>query len=166
MSGFQQAYLVAMVLLAYPAWRAGNRYVCAVLWANFIAILAACLAADLAMIDANSRFGYFLVIDLCAGAALVVRPGMGRVVSIGYAFTVPLYLLIISGFLTQDDAPVALICFQAAIQLGVLGLGSFGGNGGGGGRRLPSREVSLAIPQRGAAMAGGPISAATCDGQG
>lgn len=165
MNGFQVAYLLALAALTCPAWN-GQRYALLCLWGNMLAMLAASLALDLGAMDRNAASITMMMIDLSTGVALAMRPGLSRVIAAGYAVTIPLYVPMISGFFTRMAEPFTIIYVVSAAQIVVFGLGSFGGNGGGGGRRLPSRKVSLAIPQRGAAMAGGPISAVTCDGQG
>ena len=165
MNQFQAAYLLALIALTYPAWK-GQRYALLCLWGNMLAMLAASLALDLGAIDRNAASVTMMMIDLSTGVALAMRPGLSRVIAAGYAVTIPLYVPMISGLFTRMTEPFTIIYVVSVAQIVVFGLGTFGGNGGGGGRRLHSREVSLAIPQRGAAMAGGPISAATCDGQG
>ena len=164
MNQYQTAYLLALVALTYPAW-GRQRYALGCLWFNMLAMLAASLALDLGALDRGDASITMMLIDLATGTALAMRPGLSRVVAAGYAVTIPLYVPMISGFFTRLPEPFILIYAVSAAQIGVLALGSFGDNGRGGGRRLHSREVSMAISQRGAAMAGGPISSVACNGQ-
>ena len=164
MNGFQVAYLLALIALTYPAW-GRQRYALGCLWFNLLAMLAASLAMDLGAMDWERSMLTMMLIDLSTGAALAMRTGLSRIIAAGYAITIPLYAPMISGLFTRLPDPFTLVYVVSAAQIGVLGLGTLGGNGRGGGRRLHSHQVSLAIPQRGAAMAGRPISAATCDGQ-
>ena len=164
MNLFQASYLVALVALTHPAW-GSQRYALACLWGNLVAMLGASLAMDLGALDRGDASIVMMLIDLSAGVALAMRPGLSRIIAVGYAVTIPLYVPMISGFFTRMAEPFTLIYAVSVAQIVVFGLGSLGGNGGGGGRRLPSHKVPLAISRRGAAMAGGPISAVACNGQ-
>jgi hypothetical protein len=156
--------LVALVALTYPAW-GRQRYALGWLWVNLVAMLAASFAMDLGALDRGNASIVMMMIDLTAGVALAMRAGLPRVIAAGYALTIPLYVPMISGFFTRMAEPFTIIYAVSVAQILVFGLGSLGGNGGGGGRRPHSHKVSMAIPQRGAAMAGGPISAVACNGQ-
>ncbi len=163
MNQYQAIYALALLALAVPAW-GRQRFVWACLWFNLLAMLTVCLAMDLGLNKDTSRLS-MIIVDLATGVALAMRPGLARVIAAGYAVTVPLYVPMISGFFTQADAGFTVIYIVASLQLGALAVGTFGGNGGGGGRRRFANPVSMAIPQRGAAMAGGPISSNHCNGQ-
>ena len=163
MNEFQQAYTVILLAMTIIAWRRQG-YVLTCLWVSLLTTLAVCLAMDMGLDKDTSRLS-MMIVDLATGVALAMRPGLARVIAAGYAVTVPLYVPAISGLFTRGDANFTVIYIVGALQLGALAVGSFGDNGRGGGRRLHSREVSMAIPQRGAAMAGGPISSVACNGQ-
>ena len=109
MSSFQIGYAIALLALTYPAARSGHLRVVLVLWANMLAILAIAGAWDLRMIGADDRFAYYMVVDLASGAALVIKPGLSRVVSIGYAATFPFYALRISDLFRLGLPPLAVI---------------------------------------------------------
>jgi len=159
MSSFQIGYAIALLALSYPAARAGHLRVVVVLWANMLAILAVAGAWDLRMIGADDRFAYYMVVDLASGAALVIRPGLSRVVAIGYAATFPFYALRISGLFTGDGPPLTVICAQAALQIGALAFGTFGDHSGGGKRRRSaSSRISLAPSRGGVSVLPGHVS--------
>lgn len=164
MNFFQASYLAALGALTYPAW-GRQRYALACLWGNMLAMLGASLALDLGALDRGNASIVMMMIDLTAGVALAMRTGLPRVIAAGYALTIPLYVPMISGFFTRMAEPFTVIYIVSALQIMVFGFGSLGGDGSGGGRRLPSHKVPLAISRRGAAMAGGPISAVACNGQ-
>jgi hypothetical protein len=133
-NSFQVAYLLALVALTYPAW-GWQRYALGCLWGNLLAMLAASLAMDLGALDRADASITMMLIDLSTGAALSMRPGLSRVIAAGYAVTVPLYVPAISGLFTRGDANFTIIYIVASLQLGALAVGSFGGFGGGSGRR-------------------------------
>ena len=165
MSSFQIGYAVALLALTYPAARSGHLRVVLVLWANMLAILAIAGAWDLRMIGADDRFAYYMVADLASGAALVIKPGLSRVVSIGYAATFPFYALRISDLFTGDGPPLTVICTQAALQIGALAFGTFGDHSGGGNRRrFAPRRVPLAISLGGDTVLPGHVSAHSGEG--
>lgn len=143
---FQSSYMVALFALAYPAWRAGHKRIVLVMLANMVAAFAIAGAWDLQLIGEDDRFAYYMVADMAAGAALVIRPGLSRVISIGYAATFPFYALRISDLFTGDGPPLTVICAQAALQIGALAIGTFGSSGGsGGGRRSRIRALPVAM---------------------
>lgn len=131
MNAAQIIYALALALIfaargpIFPAW---------VLLANMLATLAACLAMDLGALERDGATLTMMIIDLASGAALMQRPGLSRVVAVGYAATVPLYSLTIV-FEVQTDTTFAIVNGIAFIQLAVAGFGS-GGNGGGNRRRF------------------------------
>jgi hypothetical protein len=163
MNQFQQAYTVILLAMTLMAWRRQG-YVLTCLWASLLATLAVCLAMDMGLDKDTSRLS-MMIVDLTTGVALAMRPGLARIIAAGYAVTVPLYVPAISGLFTRGDENFTVIYIVAALQLGALAVGTFGSNGGGGSRRRFANPVSMAIPQRGAAMAGGPISSNHCNGQ-
>ena len=161
MSSFQIIYALALLALTYPGWQAGHCRVVLVLWANMLAILAIAGAWDLGLIGDLERFRYFLVIDLASGAALVIKPGLSRVVAIGYAVGFPFYIPLISDLFTEETKALTVICTQSALQIGALAFGSLGGNSGSGGRRnrrLLASRSSLASASGGVSLPGGAIS--------
>lgn len=162
MNEYQAFYALALLALAVPAW-GRQRFVWGCLAGNLAAMLAVCLAMDMGLDKDTSRLS-MMIVDLATGAALAMRPGLARIIAAGYAVTVPLYVPMISEFFTQSNAGFTVVYAVASLQLGALAVGTLGGIGGGGGRRRVANPVSMAVPQRGAAMAGGAISTVTCDG--
>jgi hypothetical protein len=160
---YQAIYAIALLALSIPAW-GRQRYALVCLVGNLVAMLAVCLAMDMGLDKDTSRLS-MMIVDLATGVALAMRPGLARVIAAGYAVTVLLYVPVIDGVFTLGEAGFAVIYAVSTAQIVVLGLGTFGGFGGGGSRRRFANPVSMAIPQRGAAMAGGPISSNHCNGQ-
>jgi hypothetical protein len=81
------------------------------------------------LLHRDNAIAAMLVTDLGAAAALITRPGLPRLVALGYAVTVPVYaadllLHIPSGTTWGILIPVAFA------QLGVVGFGGSGGIGG------------------------------------
>lgn len=159
MNQFQQAYTVALLIITLIAWRR-HGYVLICLWVSLLTTLAVCLAMDLGLDKDTSRLS-MMIVDLATGVALAMRPGLARVIAAGYAVTVPLYVPAISGLFTRGDANFTIIYIVGALQLGALAVGSLGGNGGGGGRRLPSHRVSMAITPGNGGVYSGALSAYT-----
>lgn len=155
---FQLAYAVALIALTYPAWRSGNGRIVAVIWANMAAIFAVAGAWDVGLIGDEARFRFYMTVDLASGAALIIRPGLSRVVAIGYAATFPFYIPLVSGFFTEQSPPIGVILAQSALQLGALGIGICGGHGGsGGGRNRSRRGLRHDIHSLAQARRGGPV---------
>ena len=134
--------------IAYTLWLAGvfilrgpSRAVWA-LAANLVVTLLACLMFDLGHIDRIGLTVSLMVIDVASGAALVVAPGLSRIVAVGYAVTVPIYSLNLL-FGVQNDTTFAILYTVAAAQLGVVSIGN--GNGGGNIRRRFDVGHSLAV---------------------
>jgi len=170
MSGFQRVYLVAMVLMLYPAWRR-QRYALLWMWASMLAMFAVCLAMDLGLFgetaEANKLNSYLwmMIVDLTTGVIMVLRAGLSRVIAAGYAVTVPLYIMMFSGLFTRAEDAFTVINVMATLQVLVLCLGSLDNHSGGGGRRRAFVRLPLALPGRGAPVSGGPISPAIAEGQ-
>jgi hypothetical protein len=147
MSQFQTIYLLAMIALSYPAW-GRQRFTLLCLWGNLAAMLLASLAMDLGLLDGASARLAMMTIDLATGVVSAMRPGLPRVISAGYALTVPLYVPLINGLFTRGDADFTLVCLVSALQIMALAIGTLGGNSGGGSlRRFASGRVSMAIPK-------------------
>lgn len=150
MNDFQIGYTLALLALAYPAWKR-QRYAFCGLLANLVATLLACLAMDLGALDRTGATMTMLIIDLATGVALAMKPGTAQLLAWGYAVTVPIYFAnLLLG--VQIGATFAIVYVVAVAQLGVLGIGTLGGNSGGGGRRYPARGVSLAVQARGGGL--------------
>lgn len=134
--------------IIYTLWLAGvfilrgpSRAVWA-LSANLVVTLLACLMFDLGQLDRVGLTVSLMVIDLATGAALVVAPGLARIVAVGYAITVPIYALNLL-FGVQTDTTFAILYTVAAAQLGVASIGN--GNGGGNIRRRFDVGNDLAV---------------------
>ncbi len=156
MSGNQIAYALILAALTYPAW-GRQRFALLALWGNLLAILAICLAMDLGALDRNAATVSMMIADLATGAVLSIRPGSSRVIALGYAITVPIYSINLV-FGLPISATFGVVYIAAFAQLGVLAIGSFGGDGGGGRRgRVPVRSA-LAIPGGNTGLYQGAIS--------
>ena len=107
----------------------GPGFVQWVMLANMAATLAACLALDLGAERGGVTLSIMLA-DLAAGAVLLPRPGLPRVIAAGYAIMVPLYSLTIV-FDVQTGTTFAIVNGIGFIQLAVAGIGSGADNGGG-----------------------------------
>lgn len=142
MNDFQTAYLIALVVLTYPAW-GRQRYALACLWANLVCNLAACLAMDIGALDRDGATVSMLTVDLSTGVALALRPGISQIIAWGYAITGPIYFLNLMADVAIG-ATFAIVYVAAITQLGVLAIGSFG-SGGGGLRRLAASVASVAF---------------------
>jgi len=145
-SDFQIAYTIAMVAITYLAW-GKQRYALAVLGLNLIATLAVCLAMDLGYLDRDGATASMMVTDIFAGALLVMRPGLSRIISWGYAVTVPVYAANLT-FDVQPPTTYAILNAIAGLQLGVLTIGMGGSFGGGGKRGRSFSDGSVAISER------------------
>ncbi len=143
MNEAQQAYLVALVALTYPAW-SRQRYALVWLWANLAAMLAASLAMDIGAMNIEDARLCMMIADLATGVALACRQGLPRVIAAGYAITVPLYVPLFHGLFTRANADFTVIYIVAALQIGALAIGSLGGSSGGHRRRLSSGGLSVA----------------------
>jgi hypothetical protein len=155
-SGNQIAYAVILALLTYPAW-GRQRYALVALWCNMLAILAICLAMDLSAISRDMATVSMMIADLATGAALSLRTGASRVIALGYAVTVPIYSVNLA-FGLPISATFGVVYIAAFTQLGVLAIGSFGGDGGGGRRRRAFIRPSLAAPRGNPGVYQGAIS--------
>jgi len=124
----------------------GPGFVQWVLLANMAATLAACLALDLGMMERGAVTLSIMLIDLAAGAWLLQRPGLPRIIAAGYAVMVPLYSLTIV-LDVQTGTTFAIVNGIAFLQLAVAGIGS-SGNGGGNRRGFHSLSDHLALSFR------------------
>ena len=158
MNTFQIIYSLALLALVYPAW-GGHRQVVVLMLANLLATLGACLAMDLDAIPANDARLLMMQIDLITGVALAMRPGLARVIAVGYMVNVFLYRPWIDDGFTRNDFALTVIYIVNALQIGALAFGTFGDhNGGGKRRRFASRRVPLAISQGGVPVLPGNVS--------
>lgn len=130
MNDQQVAYLIALLALTYPAW-GRQRYALLALWGNLLAMLGACLAMDLDLLDRIQATKAMLTIDLWTGTIMALRPGLSRIIAMGYAISVQLYFVNLV-FGVQISTAFAIIYVVAFAQLAVLGIGTLGGNSGGG----------------------------------
>lgn len=158
MNWFQVIYSLALLALVYPAW-GKHRLVALLLVANLAATLGACLAMDLGMLPKGDARAVMMQIDLITGVALVIKPGLSRVIALGYMVTVPLYWPLISDFFTREAVAFAIIYVVNSLQIGALAVGTFGDHSGGGKRRgYSSVRVLLALSRRGGPVLPGHVS--------
>ena len=157
MNTFQTIYALALLALAYPAW-GRQRFALLCLAGNLAATLMACLAMDIGVVDGESARVWMMVIDLATGVVLALRPGLPRVISAGYALTVPLYVPLINGLFTRGIADFAVVYCVAALQIGALFIGTLGGHSGNGGNRLVARGLPMATQGGNRGIPGGAIS--------
>jgi hypothetical protein len=127
------------------AWR-GSTYAAWVIALDQVAILAACLAMDLGALTDSGSLLTMMLIDVAAGVALISRPGLPRLLSIGYSLTVPLYALEVHDYLSRDTT-FALVMAIGFVQIVVAGIGSSGGDYGHG-NRGHSDGAGLLFPRR------------------
>jgi len=139
---YQTVYALALLALAYPAW-GRQRFAFLCLAVNLAATLLACLAMDLGAVDGESARVWMMMIDLATGVVLAMRPGLPRVISLGYALTVPLYVPLIHGLFTRANADFTVVYCVAALQILALALGTLGDNSSGG---SPRRFISGRFP--------------------
>jgi hypothetical protein len=154
---YQTLYALALLALAYPAW-GRQRFAFLCLAVNLAATLLACLAMDLGAVDGESARVWMMVIDLWTGVILAMRPGLPRVISLGYALTVPLYVPLIHGLFTRGIADFAVVYCVAALQIGALFIGTLGGHSGNGGNRLVARGLPMATQGGNLGLSMGAIS--------
>jgi len=151
------AQITYAVLLAIVfAWR-GPSYGLWVLLGNLLATLAICLGMDLGAVGRSDATVYMMIVDAASGAALVIRPGLARVASVGYALTVPIYSAVIL-FGVSPDTTFAVIYVVLFAQLGVFAVGGNGGNGFSSRHRLHHRFHHPAQSLRTQSMARGSVS--------
>jgi hypothetical protein len=143
MSVQQITYALILAALSYPAW-GKQRAAMLALWVNMLAVLAVCLAMDLGAIGRDTATLSMMIADLATGAALATKPGAARIIALGYAVTVPIYSVNLV-FGVPIIATFGYIYLAAFAQLGVLAIGTFGGDGGGSGRRHVSVRHPVAI---------------------
>ena len=142
--------IYALALAGVFLWRPG--YAAWVLLANMAATLAACLALDFGM-DRSDATLTMMLIDFIAGAALVVKPGLPRLLSVGYATTVPLYALnIVAGL--SDGTTFAVVMAVGFIQIMVAAIGG-DSNDRGNRRRRSDVGHSLSISVRSSGLGAG-----------
>lgn len=164
MNTFQIVYSLALLALVYPAW-GRHRQVVLLLLANLLATLGACLAMDLDAIPATDARLLMMQIDLITGVALAMRPGLARVIAIGYMVNVFLYRPWIDDGFTRNDLALTVIYVVNALQIGALAFGTFGDHSGGGKRRgLSPRRFPLAISLGGDTVLPGHVSAHSGEG--
>lgn len=93
------------------------------LLANMAATIAACLAMDLGALDRGNATIAIMLIDFATGAALMMRPGVARIIAAGYAVTVPIYSMTVI-FGVQTGTTFAIVNAIAFIQLAVVYIGN------------------------------------------
>ena len=142
-----QQVIYAVILAALWATKS-DRYLMAWLTFNLFATLCAAGLMDIGVLDRKEATSTMMIVDLATGSGLAVRAGLSRVVSLGYAVTVPLYSLNLV-FGVQPKEMFAVIFAIAFLQLGVVTLGTFGGGGGhrSNGGRLHSAFNSFLLPR-------------------
>lgn len=125
----EQQIIYAVIVAALWASKA-DHFVMAWLTFNLLATLCVAGLLDIGVTTRMETTQSMMVIDLITGAGLVVRAGISRIVSLGYAISVPLYSLNLY-FEVQPEVIFAIVFTIAFSQLGVVFLGSFGGGGSG-----------------------------------
>ncbi|MGL5011819.1 MAG: hypothetical protein ACRC6I_18230 [Paracoccaceae bacterium] len=140
MSDFQTAYLLALLILTPMAWRRQG-YALGWLWFNMLAMLAAAGAMDMGWIERTGATLTMMLIDFGTGVGLAMRPGLPRLLAWLYAITIPVYAANVVFGLSLSDT-WAIVYIVAVVQLGMLGIGSYGSGGGNGRRRSSGRPVA------------------------
>lgn len=161
MSGNQIAYALILAALTYPAW-GRQRHALLALWGNLLATLAICLAMDLGALERDAATVSMMIADLATGAVLSTKPGAARIIALGYAVTIPIYSINLV-FGLPISATFGVVYIAAFAQLGVLAIGSFGGDGGGCRRRRVSFRPSLALSRGNPGVYPGAISRNTSE---
>jgi hypothetical protein len=164
MSGNQIVYAVILSALTIPAW-GRQRYALLALWCNLVAILAICLAMDIGALDRSTTTLSIMIADLATGALLATSAGLPRVIALGYAITVPLYAINLV-FGVPINTTFAIIYIAAFAQLGVLAIGSIGGDGGGNRRGRVSYRHPMALSVGNTGLYQGPIFGFTSEDRG
>lgn len=96
---------------------------------NIAATLAICLALDLGAASRTDATMLMMLADLAAGAALIFRAGLARVVGLSFAVTSMLHTLNLA-FGVSNSTTFAVLYLMNFVQLGMLS------SGGGGGSRI------------------------------
>jgi len=118
-----------------------------ILTLNMLGNIAAAGAMDIGLLEPSAARLWMMIADLSAGALLVVRPGMARVIAMGYVVSVVAFF--------SGDPSFVLIYLTATFQLGVVAIGSVGG-GGRRSRVRPDHGASnLALPDGNLALVPG-----------
>lgn len=136
-------YILLACLALLWLWRA-DRYAMACLTANFVVTLAICLAMDLGALDRAGSTSWQMVVDLGTAAGMVLRPGLSRILAMGYAVTLPVYAAILFFALPQVEG-FGVITLIAFVQLGVVTIDTFTGGGVGGGKRGRNRILGYCL---------------------
>lgn len=142
MTWAQIAYVAALVVLV--VWRGGYAVWCLI--ANAAAVLAVCLAMDLGLVSRLNATINFMLIDFLTGCLMAVRPGFSRVVSFGFALTIPAYAANIVS-MASDDATFAIVWVVLVLQIGVVAIGSSGNRSGGNRSRLYLDPFVVGVPR-------------------
>lgn len=138
------------------AWR-GQSYAAWVLALDQLGILAVLGLFDLGMIGRSDATLYQMVVDFMAGAALAAKPGLPRLLSLGYAITVPLYAANIL-FSLATGTTFALVMGIGFLQLAVAGIGQDSGGGGRVDRRHMLRRNRLVLSRGNMGMGEGGLA--------
>lgn len=148
MNEAQQAYVALLAALWVLAYR--ERWPMVWLTANCIANLAICYAMDVGTFAKDDARAWMMLADLGAGAALIMRPGLSRIIACGYAVSVPAYAFG-NAIGISDFTTFAVVYATAFAQLGVVAIGT----GRGGGRRFASRLADDPVSMGASARHGG-----------
>ncbi len=138
----QWLYLIALALLFW--WR-GPSFAAWVLLANAVVTLAVLGAMDWGLMGRTEKTLFLMLVDFVSGAVLLTSPGLPRVLSIGYAITVPLYSANII-FGVSEGTTFAVVIGIGLLQIVVAGIGH-DDNGRGGLRRPSGVASALGLPR-------------------
>ena len=151
MSGPQIAYALAMAALF--AWR-GPSFATWVLLGNMVAALLGCLAMDVGILERADATLTMMLIDFVAGSILLTRPGLSRVIAVGYGMTIPFYWLSLR-FGVSEGTTFAIVIGIGFVQLMVAGIGTGSNDRGNRGRRADvAGSVSVSGRNSGLAQGG------------
>jgi hypothetical protein len=139
----QWIYLIALALLFAAR---GASFPALVFLGNAAATLAVCLAMDLRLLDRTEATLFMMLVDIASFIVMVSSPGLPRLLSIGYAITVPVYAANVF-FSLSEGATFAVVITIGVIQIVVAGIG-LGGDAGGGHRRPAWLLAPMALPER------------------
>jgi hypothetical protein len=85
-----------------------------------------------------------MVCDLGTAAGMVLRPGLSRILAMGYAISIPAYAANLLSVLPLDTT-YALVMLVAFTQVGVVTIDTVTGGGVGGGKRGRNRILGYCL---------------------
>lgn len=120
----QQVVYISLVVLLWLV-RADLRVMCWIT-ANLILTLISVGMMDMGWVSRHDATVSMMIIDLLTGVGLATRKGLGRLVSLCYAITVPIYSLNLI-FGVQPRVIYTMVFVVSLVQLGAVCIGRFGG---------------------------------------